>query len=243
MKSYRMALGAVVEAWIHAQRYWLPDKKKIPIPVWEREELANELIEVGLAVKEEEFIYVCGIERHFDWWFRLRNGGRRGGAVSAECRRKSLDKISTPPQASSSPPNALTLTPTLTLNTKEENIVKTGLPKDLPKLAQLWNQHMVPAFSKVQSCSTKRTKAANDRWRDHPSEEFWVEVFKKMKVNQFLLGKNDRDWKANFSWIVQPDSADKVLEGNYGNKQGQVWKEIKFDEKTGRMAEVGDEVF
>lgn len=33
----------------------------------------------------------------------------------------------------------------------------------------------------------------------------------------FLMGKNDRGWKANFDWLVQPASCSKLIEGGYHN--------------------------
>jgi len=34
----------------------------------------------------------------------------------------------------------------------------------------------------------------------------------------FLMGKNDRGWKANFDWLVQPASCSKLIEGGYHNQ-------------------------
>ncbi|MEZ3437816.1 MAG: hypothetical protein K1W18_02935 [Oscillospiraceae bacterium] len=42
-----------------------------------------------------------------------------------------------------------------------------------------------------------------------------IEVFKKAAQSSFLGGKNKEQWHANFDWILEPEHALKILEGNY----------------------------
>lgn len=42
-------------------------------------------------------------------------------------------------------------------------------------------------------------------------------VFKKAEKSVFLKGKNERNWKATFEWLINPDNISKVLNGNYDN--------------------------
>lgn len=37
----------------------------------------------------------------------------------------------------------------------------------------------------------------------------------------FLLGQNDRGWKANFDWLLQPSSMTKLIEGAYHGRTGK----------------------
>jgi hypothetical protein len=50
----------------------------------------------------------------------------------------------------------------------------------------------------------------------------WQEIFRIMIATPFLCGSNDRDWKADFDWIIANDgNAGKVLEGKYKNVGGR----------------------
>lgn len=35
--------------------------------------------------------------------------------------------------------------------------------------------------------------------------------------SDFLKGKNDRNWSANFDWLIKDSNMAKVLDGNYKN--------------------------
>ena len=85
--SKRAALGAVFECWTIAQRYWKYSNNGIPRGVWQTEELADELIEVGLAEDRGDFIYVKGSMEHFAWIRKAVESGKKGG------RRPSLEII------------------------------------------------------------------------------------------------------------------------------------------------------
>ncbi len=42
-----------------------------------------------------------------------------------------------------------------------------------------------------------------------------IEIFKKTAQSSFLNGKNKENWHANFNWILEPEHALKIIEGNY----------------------------
>lgn len=44
-------------------------------------------------------------------------------------------------------------------------------------------------------------------------------LFDKVKSSDFLNGKNDRGWTASFDWILKPSNLQKIMEGNYNNRQ------------------------
>jgi hypothetical protein len=35
----------------------------------------------------------------------------------------------------------------------------------------------------------------------------------------FLIGKNDRGWKADFDFIIKPDNTAKIIEGKYHSEE------------------------
>ena len=44
-----------------------------------------------------------------------------------------------------------------------------------------------------------------------------MEVIKQAAKSDFLNGRNDRGWIADFDWLMRPNNFVKVLEGNYNN--------------------------
>lgn len=44
------------------------------------------------------------------------------------------------------------------------------------------------------------------------------EVFTKANGSDYLLGKNDRGWRAGFDWLIEVDNFVKVQDGNFDNR-------------------------
>ena len=78
---------------------------------------------------------------------------------------------------------------------------------------------LCPSYSIVRSLSEARKKAVRARLKTYSLIEF-EQVFKKTEASDFLKGKNDRNWTANFDWLMKDANFAKVLDGNYDNKQG-----------------------
>lgn len=83
------------------------------------------------------------------------------------------------------------------------------------------------SFSKITALSEKRKKMINARLNTYGIEKI-TEVFKKAESSDFLKGKNNRDWKANFDWIMNDSNFAKILDGNYDNKTSQPVPENKL---------------
>lgn len=81
------AMGLVVDMWILAQRYWIPNKQLIPYDQWKESGLPEYLVDCKLAIATEDGIYVCECEEKFQWYFdnmdKFRRMGSRGGQKSA----------------------------------------------------------------------------------------------------------------------------------------------------------------
>ena len=45
------------------------------------------------------------------------------------------------------------------------------------------------------------------------------EVFTRAEASDFLKGKNNRNWSANFDWLMNDANMAKVLDGNYENNR------------------------
>lgn len=73
-----------------------------------------------------------------------------------------------------------------------------------------------PNLPKVQKITDKRKTAINKFLKEYTEEQF-IEICKIANNNDFLMGKNDRGWKADFDFLMRVDKATSILEGKYGN--------------------------
>jgi hypothetical protein len=84
-------------------------------------------------------------------------------------------------------------------------------------LQQLWNELAAPGLPRWREMSSKRRKAAEARLRERALDgpNGWREVIARINASPFLRGRSKDGWRASPDWILQPDSAAKVLEGKY----------------------------
>ncbi|MDO4175584.1 MAG: DUF6291 domain-containing protein [Eubacteriales bacterium] len=68
--------------------------------------------------------------------------------------------------------------------------------------------------------SDARRKAIGARLKVYSADELHT-AFEKSQASSFLTGQNDRNWTANFDWILKDSNIAKILDGNYDNRKGQ----------------------
>ena len=73
------------------------------------------------------------------------------------------------------------------------------------------------SFPAVRSLSESRKKAIKARLNAYSMDEFKT-VFENAEASSFLKGTNDRNWRANFDWLIADKNMVKVLEGFYEDK-------------------------
>lgn len=73
------------------------------------------------------------------------------------------------------------------------------------------------SYPKVKTLSDARKKAINARLKCYSIDDFKT-LFEKAETSDFLKGSNDRDWSANFDWLIKDANMAKVIDGNYDNK-------------------------
>ena len=74
----------------------------------------------------------------------------------------------------------------------------------------------------VQKLTDKREKAI-DKFLQEFTEEQFEQICVIANNSDFLTGKNDNGWKADFDFIMRTDKATSILEGKYNNKtQGKL---------------------
>jgi len=85
------------------------------------------------------------------------------------------------------------------------------------EIMDLYNNILGHRLSKTKTLSTSRKKKIKLRYKENlNSIEKWEELFNIALASPFLLGKNEKGWKATFYWFIENDNNYlKVLEGNY----------------------------
>ena len=93
----------------------------------------------------------------------------------------------------------------------EDNYIRYAEIKDA------YNQ-LCPSLPAVRSLSDARRKAIKARLNSYTADDL-NEAFMKAEASDFLKGKNDRNWRANFDWILKDANIAKILDGLYDNRQ------------------------
>lgn len=89
-------------------------------------------------------------------------------------------------------------------NKEKENKIKEIYNTNCPKLPQ------------VQKITDKR-RTAIDKFTEEFTEEQFEQICKIANSTDFLIGKNEKKWKADFDFLMRIDKATNVLEGKYGS--------------------------
>ena len=76
-----------------------------------------------------------------------------------------------------------------------------------------WNAH--PSLRPMRSMTGERRRALWARMRDPDWRDRWRAGIDRIAASAFCRGVNDRRWKANVDWFLEPDTLTKVLEGKY----------------------------
>lgn len=74
--------------------------------------------------------------------------------------------------------------------------------------------------------SESRKKAIKARINAGYTVDDFKTLFEKAEASDFLKGKNNRDWRATFDWLICDRNMAKVLDGNYD----KIKREVKANE-------------
>lgn len=189
------------------------------------------------------------IERDMENYDRLCNRNRANGMKGGRPRKNPENPVgiletqqnpekTTETQETQANPNE-DISNDISLSSKEKNSLQSSKRKsaeadptaagkeekadapDFRKLADFFNDELrrngsiIPT---IRSIDGQRRSSTMARIREHGKPAF-AEAVKKAAASDFLNGKNDRGWVADFDWIIKPNNFIKVLEGNYDNRQ------------------------
>lgn len=87
---------------------------------------------------------------------------------------------------------------------------------DYQQIADMYNETCV-SFPKCTALSDSRKKAIKARLKTYSANDF-RKLFEKAEASSFLKGSNDRNWSANFDWLIKDGNMAKVLDGNYDGR-------------------------
>lgn len=104
------------------------------------------------------------------------------------------------------------------LITNNTSIQEDDAPVTQDEVLEYWNTIAgrigLPKISKLTPARRQKLQA---RIKEFPDVESWSTAFQNIERSPFLRGDNDRGWKANFDFLLQPGSFVKLIEGVYNN--------------------------
>lgn len=94
-------------------------------------------------------------------------------------------------------------------------------PPSVPyeSIQSLYNE-LCPSFPRCTALSEARKKAIKARFASGYALKDFRRMFRKAEASSFLRGRNERNWRASFDWLVKDANMAKVLDGNYDDKGG-----------------------
>lgn len=136
-----------------------------------------------------------------------RENGRKGGLAKASNGKQSL------PNGKQSLANLADMDKDM-----ERDMDKEMDRIDYRQIADMYNDTCV-SFPRLTKLSDSRKKAIKARLKQYSVDDF-KRLFELAEASSFLKGKNDRNWTANFDWLVKDTNMAKTLDGNYADRKG-----------------------
>ena len=91
-------------------------------------------------------------------------------------------------------------------------------PSPYQKVMEMYNS-ICAHYPKVNSMSDSRKKAVKARINAGMTAKDFQTLFEKAEASSFLRGKNSRNWRATFDWLIKDANMAKVLDGNYDDRK------------------------
>lgn len=108
----------------------------------------------------------------------------------------------------------------LSPNKIEKNKNRIEQEDNRKRIVEVYNLYCTN-LPQVQKLTDKREKSIDKFLKEFSVEQF-EEICKKANNSDFLIGKNDKKWKADFDFLMRIDKATSILEEKYnGQVKGQ----------------------
>lgn len=113
------------------------------------------------------------------------------------------------------PPDTETDTYKKSSNEDSSAVTPTQPPLTASEVVEAWNERMVPqGFPAVRRLTATRQRQLKARLRENTIDD-WQSAMAALERSAFCRGENDRGWRADFDFLLQPKSFTKLLEGAY----------------------------
>lgn len=73
----------------------------------------------------------------------------------------------------------------------------------------------LPRVERLSARRARRILRISERAGGENSLDWWRDYFLRISRSPFLTGKSRTGWRASFDWLLNPENAAKVMEGNY----------------------------
>lgn len=100
---------------------------------------------------------------------------------------------------------------------KDTNVSKEKI--DYQEIIDLYNSICI-SFSRATTLSDARKKAIKARYANYKFDDFKT-LFETAERSDFLKGRNNRNWMANFDWMIKDANMAKILDGYYANRSSK----------------------
>lgn len=102
---------------------------------------------------------------------------------------------------------------TLEKETREREEIEIEKKGKYEKIIDLFHSICI-SYPKVRKITEKRKEAINARLKTYSVDEI-RQAFEMAEESRFLKGGNDRNWCADFDWIMKDSNMAKIIEGKY----------------------------
>lgn len=94
--------------------------------------------------------------------------------------------------------------------------MSSGDDLSVQDVVDAWNDLAAQCgLSEVVKVTAARRRQVQARIKEYPSSEDWGKALSAIERSKFMCGDNDRGWRANFDFLLQPSTFIKLLEGTY----------------------------
>lgn len=97
--------------------------------------------------------------------------------------------------------------------------IEESLKTTLKAFQNVYNEKVGDTLPQWSKDSQKRNTAVKT-WLKSRTLEDWLNLLEKVKTRPFLMGQNDRGWKADALFLLKTENAIKIEEGGYSGKAG-----------------------
>ena len=174
--------------------------------------LLDELQEAGVFSRDENgVIYSRRLVRDGELKQIRSKAGSKGGSKSqAKAKQKPSKAISKSPLA-----GARTEDEDEEEEERDKKKESAERKKEEDELVQMFHK-LCPSFPSIRKLTKSRRAAIAARAKEGVS---FQELFEKAEASDFLAGRTN-DFRADLSWLLNPENCNKTLEGKYDNRSG-----------------------